>query len=129
MTSPTPVNLAFGTRTDLLTVIALLEELLGHPVEVDHVDPRPGDVRHSQADDALLRSLFDGLEPVDLAAGLQATIDWLRLSGSYRSCPPDEPAGSGAARTRASGPSTWCCWRWSPSRPPCWARCARWPSG
>jgi UDP-glucose 4-epimerase len=87
VTSPTPVNLAFGTRTDLLTVIALLAELLGHPVEVEHVDPRPGDVRHSQADDSLLRSLFDGLEPVDLAAGLQATIDWLRLSGSYPELP------------------------------------------
>jgi UDP-glucose 4-epimerase len=80
--SPTPVNLAFGTRTDLLTVIGLLEELLGHPVEVEHVDARPGDVRHSQADDTRLRSLFDGLEPVDLATGLQATIDWLRRAGT-----------------------------------------------
>jgi UDP-glucose 4-epimerase len=87
VTSPTPVNLAFGTRTDLLTVIALLEDLLGHPVEVEHVDPRPGDVRHSQADDTRLRSLFEGLEPVDLADGLQATIDWLRLSGSYPELP------------------------------------------
>ncbi len=89
VTSPTPVNLAFGTRTDLLTVIALLEELLGHPVEVDHVEARAGDVRHSQADDSRLRSLFEGLEPVDLATGLQATIDWLRRTGSY----PDPPAG------------------------------------
>ncbi|MGZ4706447.1 MAG: NAD-dependent epimerase/dehydratase family protein [Acidimicrobiales bacterium] len=83
VTSPSPVNLAFGTRTDLLTVIALLEDLLGHPVEVDHVEPRAGDVRHSQADDTRLRSLFADLEPVDLATGLQATIDWLRLTGSY----------------------------------------------
>ena len=29
VTSPSPVNLAFGTRTDLLTLIAELEELLG----------------------------------------------------------------------------------------------------
>ena len=83
VTSPSPVNLAFGSRTDLLGVIALLEQLLGHPVAVDHVDPRPGDVRHSQADDSLLRSLFAGLEPVDLETGLAATIDWLRDSGSY----------------------------------------------
>ena len=88
VTSATPVNLAFGSRTDLLGLIALLEELLGHPVAVDHVDPRPGDVRHSQADDTLLRSLFADLDPVDLATGLQATIDWLRASGSY----PEPPA-------------------------------------
>jgi UDP-glucose 4-epimerase len=83
VTSPTPVNLAFGSRTDLLGVIALLEELLGRGVEVDHVDPRQGDVRHSQADDTLLRSLFEGLEPVDLATGLAATVAWLRDTGSY----------------------------------------------
>ena len=89
VTSPSPVNLAFGSRTDLLSVIALLEQLLGHPVEVDHVAPRTGDVRHSQADDTLLRSLFADLEPVDLATGLQATIDWLRSTGAY----PDPPTG------------------------------------
>ena len=106
VTSPTPVNLAFGSRTDLLGVIALLEQLLGHPVEVDHVEPRPGDVRHSQADDTLLRSLFAGLEPVDLATGLQATIDWFRATGSYPDLPAVTSAWPGAARTGASGPST-----------------------
>ncbi len=83
VTSPTPVNLAFGSRTDLLGVIALLEQILGHPVHLDHVDPRPGDVRHSQADDTLLRSLFEGVEAVDLATGLHATVDWMRACGSY----------------------------------------------
>jgi UDP-glucose 4-epimerase len=89
VTSPSPVNLAFGTRIDLLTVIAMLEELLGFPVGVDHVEARVGDVRHSQADDTRLRSLFDGLEPVDLASGLRATIDWLRSTGAY----PDRSSG------------------------------------
>ena len=31
VTDPEPVNLAFGTRTDLLTVVAMIEEILGHP--------------------------------------------------------------------------------------------------
>ncbi|MEI2700595.1 MAG: hypothetical protein V9E94_20490 [Microthrixaceae bacterium] len=31
VSSPDPVNLAFGSRTNLLEVIALLEELLGPP--------------------------------------------------------------------------------------------------
>ncbi len=78
VTHDQPVNLAFGTRTTLLEVIALLEELLGHRVAVDHVEPRAGDVRHSQADNHSLRSLFPDVRAVPLDEGLEATIRWLR---------------------------------------------------
>lgn len=78
VSSPDPVNLAFGTRTDLLEVIALLEELLDRPVAVEHTAPRPGDVPHSQAANDRLRALFPGVAPVDLRSGLAATIDWFR---------------------------------------------------
>ncbi|MCX7620329.1 MAG: NAD-dependent epimerase/dehydratase family protein [Acidimicrobiales bacterium] len=71
-----PVNLAFGTRTDLLSVVGLLEELLGRELPVEHTDPRPGDVKHSQADSTLLRSLFPAIEPVDLREGLRRTVGW-----------------------------------------------------
>ncbi len=57
-----PVNLAFGTRTDLLTLVGLLESIVGRPLEVEHVDPRPGDVRHSQASIEKARRLL-GFEP------------------------------------------------------------------
>ena len=77
VTASTPVNLAFGTRTDLLTVIALIEELLGQPIERDHVAPRPADVRHSQADGSALKALFSDVEPVELEVGLAATLDWM----------------------------------------------------
>jgi UDP-glucose 4-epimerase len=72
-----PVNLAFGTRTDLLTVIALLEDILGRPLRVEHQANRAGDVPHSQADNARLRSLFPAIEPTDLRAGLAATVEWM----------------------------------------------------
>lgn len=78
VSSPDPVNLAFGTRTDLLEVIALLEELLGRPLAVEHTEPRHGDVPHSQAANDRLRALFPGVAPVDLRTGLAATIDWFR---------------------------------------------------
>jgi len=77
VSSDRPVNLAYGTRTDLVTLVALLEEVVGHPLEVEHLDPRPGDVRHSQADNSRLIGLFGDIEPVDLRAGLQATVTWL----------------------------------------------------
>lgn len=73
-----PVNLAFGTRTDLLGVLERLEGVLGHPVERVHRPPRAGDVPHSSADATRLRALFPDIEPVDLDTGLAATVDWFR---------------------------------------------------
>ncbi|MFP5487593.1 MAG: NAD-dependent epimerase/dehydratase family protein, partial [Acidimicrobiia bacterium] len=76
VTSDVPVNLAFGSRITLLDVIAELEDLLGHPVEREHVDPRAGDVRHSQADNSRLRALFPDVAPVPFTDGLRATVEW-----------------------------------------------------
>ncbi|MEV7781315.1 NAD-dependent epimerase/dehydratase family protein [Kitasatospora sp. NPDC088351] len=73
-----PVNLAFGTRTSLLELVGELESVLGHPVEVDHTDPRPGDVRDSQADNSRLRELFPDVRPVPLREGLERTAEWFR---------------------------------------------------
>jgi UDP-glucose 4-epimerase len=77
-TSLSPVNLAFGGRFSLLEVIAVLEELIGRPLERDHTAPRAGDVRDSQADQSRLRSMFPDIVPVDLRSGLQMTVDWFR---------------------------------------------------
>ena len=74
--SPTPVNLAFGTRFSLLELIGVLEKLFDRPLERVHVDTRTGDVRDSQADQTRLRALVPGLEPVDLETGLRQTIAW-----------------------------------------------------
>ena len=71
-----PVNLAFGSRTTLLELIALMEEVLGRPLEREHRDPRPGDVRHSQADQARFRSLFPDAAPVPLRDALARTAEW-----------------------------------------------------
>lgn len=76
VTSATPVNLAFGTRTDLLTVVSMLEGLLGRTLPVHHRERRPGDVKDSQADQRRLRQLFPDVQPVDLMAGLQRTVAW-----------------------------------------------------
>jgi UDP-glucose 4-epimerase len=78
VSDPGPVNLAFGTRTDLLDLISRIERALGASVEVEHLDPRAGDVRHSQADGSRLAALFPDVEPVDLDEGLAATVAWFR---------------------------------------------------
>lgn len=76
-----PVNLAFGTRTDLLTVIELLGQILGTELAIDFQPTRPGDVRDSQADSAALSRLFPDLTPVALADGLHRTVEWMRKQG------------------------------------------------
>jgi UDP-glucose 4-epimerase len=76
VTSPTPVNLAFGSRVSLLELAERLEWIIGRPLPRQHGPRRPGDVQDSQADQSALRGLFSGLEPVTLADGLRATVEW-----------------------------------------------------
>ena len=76
--SSEPVNLAFGSRTNLLEVIDLMEAELGHPLEREFLDPRVGDVPHSQAANDRLRALFPDIAPVELTDGLRRTIEWFR---------------------------------------------------
>ena len=78
VTSDRPVNLAFGGRSSLLEVLDELEAILGVPVERQHVGPRPGDVRDSQADQTNLRALFPSIVPVELDEGLRRTVAWFR---------------------------------------------------
>jgi UDP-glucose 4-epimerase len=78
-----PVNLAFGSRYSLLTVLDTLEAILGRPVRRRHVEPRPGDVRDSQADRARLVDLFPEVTPVPLEDGLRRTVEWF-LSSTRR---------------------------------------------
>jgi UDP-glucose 4-epimerase len=76
--SQDPVNLAFGTNTTLLELIASMERLLGNALAVEHVGSRVGDVRASQSDGVRIRELFPELEPVALDEGLSQTLAWFR---------------------------------------------------
>jgi UDP-glucose 4-epimerase len=78
VTSAGPVNLAFGTRTDLLSLIAELEAVLGTRVDVEHTETRAGDVKHSQADSTRLQELFPDVVPTALPVALRATVDGIR---------------------------------------------------
>lgn len=78
ISSPDPVNLAFGSRTNLLEVVDLIEQELGHELEREHLEPRVGDVPHSQAANDRLRALFPDVVPVQLDEGLRRTIEWFQ---------------------------------------------------
>jgi UDP-glucose 4-epimerase len=74
---PEPVNLATGRTTDLLSLIALLRELLRRDLETTHEAPRPGDIRHSGADVSRLCGLVGELTVTPLEQGLAETAAWL----------------------------------------------------
>ena len=76
ITSPTPINLAFGSRVSLLELAELLEQILDRPLPRHHVPRRPGDVQDSQAAQGALRTLFADTDPVTLTDGLRSTVDW-----------------------------------------------------
>ena len=49
-----------------------------HTADVVHEGSRPGDVRASQADNRVLKSLFPSVEPVPLRDGLTETLAWFK---------------------------------------------------
>lgn len=75
-TADTPVNLAFGTRHSLLEVIDVMSDLVGFNVDAEHVAPRVGDVRDSQADPSRIRKLLPLVEPVGIHEGIEKTLKW-----------------------------------------------------
>lgn len=79
---PEPVNLAFGTNTTLTALVDELQQVTGSTPQVIHRAPRPGDVKHSQADNTVLRGLFPDVTPVPLQEGLQQTVEWFQENGA-----------------------------------------------
>jgi UDP-glucose 4-epimerase len=78
VSSPTPTNLALGTRSSLLDLLVVLEGVLGSTVLREHVEPRRGDVRDSQASSERLVGLFPDVSAVPLERGLAETVAWFR---------------------------------------------------
>lgn len=72
------LNLANGAATNLLELIAAINEMLGLDVQPIHQPPRVGDVRDSLADITLARALL-GYEPrIDFREGLRRSIEYYR---------------------------------------------------
>lgn len=77
-------NVACGDRFTLLELVDVMNELLGTSIQPQFRDPRPGDVRHSQADISEARNDF-GYEPaVSLRDGLKECISYLKRTLSSR---------------------------------------------
>jgi UDP-glucose 4-epimerase len=88
VSDPDPINLAYGTKTNLLELVAALETILDRPLAIGHEDARIGDMRHTQADNTRLRQLFPEIEALSLDEGLRRTVEWFESR-------PDLHAGVG----------------------------------
>ncbi len=71
-------NCANGLSTDLLTLIRLLNELLGTNIKPLHEAPRTGDVRESLADITQARKMLGYETQVHFEEGLRRSIDYYR---------------------------------------------------
>jgi UDP-glucose 4-epimerase len=71
-------NIACGERYTLLDLIGMLNDILGSRIMPVHDDPRPGDVRHSQADISAAQRALGYRTVVDFAEGLRRTVEWYK---------------------------------------------------
>jgi len=69
-------NIAGGSRHSLLDLLDVLGDLLGQRAQPEFADPRPGDVRHTQADISSAEDELGHRPAVDLADGLARTVAW-----------------------------------------------------
>jgi len=74
-------NLAAGGRTSLNQLIEMLHEILGSTTPPVYQDPRPGDIKHSNADISKAHAKMQYTPQVSLVDGLKKTTDWYRTNG------------------------------------------------
>jgi nucleoside-diphosphate-sugar epimerase len=72
------VNVACGDRYSLNHLVEQLNEILGTAIEPVYEDPRPGDVKHSQAAVDRARDEIGFTPKVDFQDGLRQTVEFFR---------------------------------------------------
>jgi nucleoside-diphosphate-sugar epimerase len=68
-------NIACGRRTSLLDLVATINRLLGTDIVPVHDAPRPGDVRHSQADVSRATAELGYRPRTSIEAGVRRCIE------------------------------------------------------
>ena len=71
-------NVACGDRHSLLDIAKIIGRFLGRELELNHVAPRRGDVRHTQASIERITRALDYHPPVGFEEGMQRTFEWFK---------------------------------------------------
>ena len=74
----TVCNVAYGERITVLDLAKKIAALANSSAAPIHLPPRPGDIRDSQADSTLARTLLGWTPTWTFDAALRATVDWYR---------------------------------------------------
>jgi len=69
-------NIASGRRISINELAKKIIELVGKNLNPVHIDPRPGDIRHSLADISLAKEKLGYKPEYNLEEGLKLTISW-----------------------------------------------------
>lgn len=72
------LNVACGRRHTLLELLAHLQDILGVDVAPIFAEPRPGDIRHSQAAVERLEEVLGFRPQTSLEEGLRQTVAWFQ---------------------------------------------------
>ena len=75
-------NVGCGARYTLNYLLERLNAILGTDVSAVYEQPRPGDVRHSQASIEKANRLLGYAPVVTFEEGLRQTVEWFRQSKS-----------------------------------------------
>lgn len=70
------VNIACGASISVNAIIKMINERLGKNIKPNYVPERPGDIRDSWADISLAKERIGFAPIVDIAEGLNRTIEW-----------------------------------------------------
>lgn len=74
------MNAANGERVSLNSLLSTLKKITGKEIEAEYLEPRTGDVKHSQADNSLAVQTLGYENLVGLEEGLRKTLAWWQNS-------------------------------------------------
>jgi len=69
------VNIAAGTTVTVNELLRIMNMIIGSDIETDFTDPRPGDIRHSQADITRAQKLLGYRPSIGLEDGLTRVME------------------------------------------------------
>lgn len=71
-------NIAVGSQTTVNELFDIIRSLAGSELKPEHLDERPGDIRHSLADISLAEKFLDYNPAIDIKKGLEITFSWFK---------------------------------------------------
>src|SRR6056297_538343 len=78
-----PMNVGNGKQTTLNQLLAAIQDFSSHPLDISYDNPRPGDIRHSCADNQRIKEQMNFCHEYPIAEGLKCTWEWMR-GAEYR---------------------------------------------